>query len=82
VSTTTTLSSKTYLSGPTTQIPLTTPSFDAQKISHTFDSTAESPVTIEDISIEEEYQTDQSSQVSIPDDEQFEWEDNFTATER
>jgi len=82
-STTTTLSPKTYLSVPTTQNPVTIPSFDAKKISQPFDSTAESPIKIENISFEEDdYPTTHYSQAPIPNEERYQWQENYTSSER
>ena len=81
-STTTTLSSKTYLSVPTTQNPVTTPSFDATRISQPFDSTAESPIKLDNISFEDDYPTNHYSQNPIPYEEQYQWQENYTSSER
>ena len=83
-STTTTLSPKTYLSVPSTQNPVTIPSFDAKKISQQkFDSTAESPIKIENISFEEnDYPTTHYSHAPIPNEERYQWQENYTSSER
>ena len=81
-STTTTSSSKTYLSVPTTQNPVTMPSFDAKMISQQFDSTAESPIKIENISYKDNYPTNHFSQSPIPNEEPHQWQENYTLSER
>ena len=58
------------------------PSFDAKKISQTFDSTAESPIEIENISFEDDHPTNRYSQVPIPNKEQYQWQENYTSSER
>ena len=81
-STTTTSSSKTYLSVPTTQNPVTKPFFDAKKISQAFDSTAESPIKVENISFEDDSPINHYSQAPVPNEEQYQWEENYTSSER
>ena len=60
---------------------MTTPSFDAKKTSQPFDSTEISPISIENISIEE-YSPDQRSQVLISDERQNQWQEHYTSSER
>ena len=79
--TTTPLSSKTYLSVPTTRVPVTTPSFDAKKILQPLDSTDLPPITIENISIEE-YPTDPYYELASENGDQYQLPENYNITER
>ena len=75
--TTTTLSPKTYLSVPTTRVPVTTPSFDAKKIVKPLDSTVLPPINIENISVEE-YPIDPYFEVAGENEKRYQLPENYT----